>query len=62
MFMKQTMVDADSNEKASAPQFDLRGKRIYVAGHRGMMGSAIVRRLADEQSRNSSSQIKTPLT
>ena len=28
--------------------FDLRGKRIFVAGHRGMVGSAIVRRLADE--------------
>jgi GDP-L-fucose synthase len=27
--------------------FDLAGKRIYVAGHRGMVGSAIVRRLAD---------------
>jgi GDP-L-fucose synthase len=26
--------------------FRLRGKRIYVAGHRGMVGSAIVRRLA----------------
>ena len=29
--------------------FDLAGKRIWVAGHRGMVGSAIVRRLADEQ-------------
>lgn len=28
--------------------FDLRGKRIFVAGHRGMVGSAIVRRLARE--------------
>jgi GDP-L-fucose synthase len=28
--------------------FDLRGKRVYVAGHRGMAGSAIVRRLAGE--------------
>ena len=28
--------------------FDLRGKRVYVAGHRGMVGSAIVRRLARE--------------
>ena len=26
--------------------FDLTGKRIYVAGHRGMVGSAVVRRLA----------------
>jgi len=28
--------------------FDLEGKRIWVAGHRGMVGSAIVRRLASE--------------
>ncbi|MBZ9677514.1 GDP-L-fucose synthase [Mesorhizobium sp. ES1-1] len=28
--------------------FDLRGKRVFVAGHRGMVGSAIVRRLARE--------------
>lgn len=28
--------------------FDLRGKRVFVAGHRGMVGSAIVRRLAGE--------------
>ncbi|WP_214199151.1 GDP-L-fucose synthase [Novosphingobium profundi] len=28
--------------------FDLTGKRIFVAGHRGMVGSAIVRRLASE--------------
>jgi len=28
--------------------FDLSGKRVFVAGHRGMVGSAIVRRLASE--------------
>ena len=28
--------------------YDLAGKRIYVAGHRGMVGSAIVRRLQSE--------------
>lgn len=28
--------------------YDLTGKRVYVAGHRGMVGSAIVRRLATE--------------
>src|SRR6187551_584507 len=28
--------------------FGLRGKRVYVAGHRGLLGSAIVRRLASE--------------
>ena len=26
--------------------YDLRGKRVWVAGHRGMVGSAIVRALA----------------
>lgn len=29
--------------------FDLSGKRVYVAGHRGMVGSALVRRLAREE-------------
>ncbi|TGP23733.1 MULTISPECIES: GDP-L-fucose synthase [unclassified Mesorhizobium] len=28
--------------------FDLKGKRVFVAGHRGMVGSALVRRLARE--------------
>ena len=28
--------------------FDLAGKRIFVAGHRGMVGSAIVRQLGDQ--------------
>lgn len=32
----------------SHPLFDLGGKRVWVAGHRGMVGSAIVRRLEDE--------------
>jgi len=32
---------------ASAP-FELKGKRVYVAGHRGMVGTAIVRRLERE--------------
>ncbi len=30
------------------PLFDLRGKRVYVAGHKGVAGSALVRRLAGE--------------
>ena len=30
-------------------QFDLGGKRVWVAGHRGMVGSAVVRRLEREQ-------------
>jgi GDP-L-fucose synthase len=29
--------------------FDIEGRRIFVAGHRGMVGSAIVRRLASEK-------------
>lgn len=32
----------------AGPTFDLTGKRIFVAGHRGMVGSALVRRLARE--------------
>jgi GDP-L-fucose synthase len=31
------------------PLFDLKGKRVYVAGHGGMVGSAIVRRLRSEE-------------
>src|SRR5579859_7142087 len=28
--------------------YELSGKRVWVAGHRGMVGSAVVRRLASE--------------
>ncbi|MEY9415674.1 GDP-L-fucose synthase [Bradyrhizobium japonicum] len=35
---------------ANAP-FELRGKSVYVAGHRGMVGAALVRRLAREDVR-----------
>ncbi len=34
---------------AAAPRFDLDGKRVWVAGHRGMVGAALVRRLAGER-------------
>jgi GDP-L-fucose synthase len=30
------------------PRYDLRGKRVWVAGHRGMVGGALMRRLASE--------------
>jgi GDP-L-fucose synthase len=33
-------------EAGPAKLFDLTGRRVFVAGHRGMVGSAIVRRLA----------------
>jgi GDP-L-fucose synthase len=29
-------------------KFSIAGKRVYVAGHRGMVGQALIRRLADE--------------
>lgn len=32
----------------AAVPFDLKGKKVFVAGHRGMVGSALVRRLARE--------------
>lgn len=32
------------------PTYSLSGKRVWVAGHRGMVGSALVRRLATEGS------------
>ena len=33
------------------PPFDLAGKNVWVAGHRGMVGSALMRRLEGEQCR-----------
>ena len=34
--------------EAPATSYDLAGKRVWVAGHRGMVGAALVRRLATE--------------
>src|SRR5438309_7786651 len=31
--------------------FSLSGRRVFVAGHRGMVGSALIRRLAQEECR-----------
>src|SRR4029077_20759467 len=39
--------DSGAAATAKAPLFALRGRRVFVAGHRGMVGSAIVRRLAE---------------
>jgi GDP-L-fucose synthase len=36
-------------EQLNVTPFDLRDKRVFVAGHRGMVGSAIVRRLLGEE-------------
>lgn len=36
-------------DEGTGRRFDLSGKRIWVAGHRGMVGSALVRRLRDER-------------
>jgi GDP-L-fucose synthase len=33
----------------AGPNYDLVGKRVWVAGHRGMVGSALMRRLAAEK-------------
>ena len=33
-----------------AEAFSLTGKRVFVAGHRGLVGSALVRRLGAENS------------
>jgi GDP-L-fucose synthase len=35
--------------RSKALPFDLAGRRVYVAGHRGMVGAALVRRLASER-------------
>lgn len=36
------------NDIVAHPPLELRGKRVWVSGHRGMVGSALVRRLARE--------------
>src|SRR5271166_1954481 len=35
-------------ESAGGQLFELAGKRVYVAGHNGMVGAALVRRLKSE--------------
>ena len=35
-------------ESSTAAIYSLEGKRVWVAGHNGMVGSALVRRLASE--------------
>lgn len=44
------MLESDGKmaKATSRIPFDLTGKRVFVAGHRGMVGSAIVRRLEQE--------------
>ena len=37
-----------SQTTAQSPRFDLKGRRVYVAGHGGMVGSAMLRRLQAE--------------
>ncbi len=38
-----------TQDRTTASQvYDLRGKRVFVAGHRGMVGAALVRRLGHE--------------
>jgi GDP-L-fucose synthase len=37
-----------TNDDVGRPPLDLSGKRVWVSGHRGMVGSALVRRLARE--------------
>jgi GDP-L-fucose synthase len=42
------MSRSEQDAMAAARKFELAGKRVFVAGHRGMVGSALVRRLARE--------------
>ncbi len=37
-----------TNQSSDMKPYDLTGKRVWVAGHRGMVGSALVRRLQEE--------------
>lgn len=40
-------ISAQANRSLGQP-YELQGKRVWVAGHRGLVGSALVRRLRDE--------------
>ena len=42
------MTEKDQVLAPAEPKFPLAGRRVWVAGHRGMVGSALVRRLASE--------------
>lgn len=46
--MTEPVMSPVINAKGKPLLFDLRGKRVYVAGHAGMAGSAIMRRLTSE--------------
>ena len=37
------------NAERADPRFELEGRRVWVAGHRGMVGGALLARLADER-------------
>ena len=42
--------------------FELKGKSVYVAGHRGMVGSALVRRLTQPAAAETPARQKTSVT
>ncbi|WP_324353433.1 GDP-L-fucose synthase [Methyloceanibacter sp.] len=42
------METAHEKRETMASQFDISGKRIFVAGHKGLVGQALVRRLGEE--------------
>jgi GDP-L-fucose synthase len=42
------MPESKGTEVSAPILFDLKGKRVFVAGHNGMVGSAVVRRLGSE--------------
>ena len=48
MSVKESQGSALDRGLEAGMQFDLNGKRVWVAGHRGMVGSALVRRLQNE--------------
>src|SRR5436190_7740742 len=44
----QSAIGSDRAMAERSARYDLKRKRVYIAGHRGMVGAAIVRRLEKE--------------
>jgi GDP-L-fucose synthase len=49
LWLAKSSEEAAMIEEQKVPLVNLTGKRVYIAGYRGMVGSALVRRLGSER-------------